>query len=273
MPSFVQKLADARRKNDSLLCVGLDPDPALMAIRDVSDFNRAIIDATRDLVCAFKPNIAFYEAMGIPGLLALENTLKAVPSHIPVIGDVKRGDIGNTATAYARAMFETWGFDAVTVHPYMGWDSIEPFARAKDKGVFVLCRTSNTGQSDFQGLMIQGEGGASRPLFEEVARRVAEWDKNANLGLVVGATHPDELRRVREICPIQPLLIPGVGAQGGDLVQSVRHGVDKTGGNAIINSSRQVLYASNGKDFAEAARRAAIQARDQMREALASRLA
>ncbi len=149
MPSFVQKLAAARQRSDSLLCVGLDPDPALMAIPDVADFNRAIIEATQDVVCAFKPNIAFYEAMGMPGLEALEKTLKAVPSHIPVIGDVKRGDIGNVSGMYAKAMFEMWGFDAVTVHPYIGWDSIEPFARRKDKGVFVLCRTSNTGQSDF----------------------------------------------------------------------------------------------------------------------------
>ncbi|MBF8299389.1 MAG: pyrF, partial [Dehalococcoidia bacterium] len=145
MSSFVDKLLAAADSNRTLLCIGLDPDPALMPHNDVAAFNRAIIEATSDLVCAYKPNLAFYEALGMDGLKALKETIDMIPKHIPVIGDAKRGDIGNTSAAYAKAMYEVWGFDAVTVHPYIGWDSIEPFARYKDKGVLVLCRTSNPG--------------------------------------------------------------------------------------------------------------------------------
>lgn len=270
MTTFVEKLGAASRINKSLLCVGLDPDLTLMPHTDVASFNRDIIEATSDLVCAYKPNLAFYEALGLDGLKALQQTIAAIPKHIPVIGDAKRGDIGNTASAYAKAMFEVWGFDAVTVHPYIGWDSIEPFARYQDKGVLVLCRTSNPGQSDFQKLSV--DAGGQRPLYEQVARKVREWDAHGNLGLVVGATHPDELRQVRALCPDQPILIPGVGAQGGDLQLAVQHGTDSRGGKAIINSSRGVLYASKGKDFAEAARKVAMETRGQMQQALAAKL-
>ena len=271
MPTFVEKLLAASMTNKSLLCVGLDPDPALMPIPDVAAFNRTIIEATSDLVCAYKPNLAFYEALGMDGLMALRATVEAVPRYIPIIGDAKRGDIGNTAVAYAKAMFEVWGFDAVTVHPYIGWDSIEPFARYRDRGVLILCRTSNPGQSDFQKLSVHGPSGRQGPLYEQVAAKVKEWDTYGNLGLVVGATHPDELRMVREICPDQPILIPGVGAQGGDLKQAVHLGTDKNGNNAIINSSRGIIYAGKGKAFAQAARAAALEVRSQMQQALAGK--
>ena len=270
--TFVEKLIAATKRNGSLLCVGLDPDPASMAVKDVGAFNRAIIEATQDLVCAYKPNLAFYEALGMPGLEALRETIDAIPRDIPVIGDCKRGDVGNTAAAYAKAMFEGWGFDAVTLHPYIGWDSVEPFARYEDRGVFVLCRTSNPGEGDFQRLStLVGESSEARPLYERVALATRLWNTNGNLGLVVGATHPDELRKVRALCPDMPLLIPGVGAQGGDLAAAVRNGVDRQGQLAVISSSRQVLYASQGADFAQAARKVAMETRRQMREALAAR--
>lgn len=268
---FTEKLLEASRTNGSLLCIGLDPDPTLMPGIDVATFNREIIEATQDLVCAYKPNLAFYEALGFDGLTALQKTLAGIPKTIPVIGDAKRGDIGNTAVAYARAMFEFWGFDAVTVHPYIGWDSIEPFARHADKGIFVLCRTSNPGESDFQRLPVPARSGIPHPLFEHVAEKVREWDAHGNLGLVVGATHPEELRRVREICPDTPILIPGVGAQGGDLAAALRLGTDSRGEKAIVSSSRQVLYASKGKDFPQAARAVAESVRAQMREILAAK--
>ena len=171
---FTEKLADAIRRSDSLLCVGLDPDPAQMPVPDVAAFNRAIIEATADLACAYKPNLAFYEALGKAGLSALEDTLKAVPGHIPVIGDGKRGDIGNTARAYARALFDVWGFDAATVNPYLGGDSVEPFLSYSGKGVFILCRTSNPGSADFQALEARPPGSSEvRPLYEWVALRAA----------------------------------------------------------------------------------------------------
>ncbi len=272
MTAFVAKLLEASARNRSLLCIGLDPDPDLMPEVEVSAFNRAIIEATQDLVCAYKPNLAFYEAMGIDGWRALQQTLDAIPGHIPVIADGKRGDIGNTARKYARSLFEAWGFDAATVSPYLGMDTIEPFARYRDKGVFVLCRTSNPGSGDFQALSVGGPDGqpAAVPLYERVAIRVREANAAGNLGLVVGATYPQELRRVRELCPDMPILIPGVGAQGADLAAAVRDGVDRHGRLAVVTSSRQVLYASRGSDFAEAARRVAHQLRGEMQQALAS---
>ena len=272
MTGLGAKLVSASARNESLLCVGLDPDPELMPAMKVGAFNRAIIEATQDLVCAYKPNLAFYEALGIDGWRALEETLAAIPSHIPVIADGKRGDVPNTARMYARSLFEVWGFDAATVNPYLGMDTIEPFTEYRDKGVLVVCRTSNTGSGDFQALGVDRScGSAGRaPLFEEVARRVQSANATGNLGLVVGATYPDELRRVRELCPDLPILVPGVGAQGGALEKAVRDGVDGNGRMAIINSSRGVLYASRGPDFAEAARRAASDLRAEMRQALAS---
>lgn len=260
---FVQKLRQAMQNHNSLLCVGLDPEPARMPISDTFEFNRAIIDATADLVCAYKPNIAFYEAQGIEGLRALERTIAHIPSDIPVIGDAKRGDIGNTALAYARALFEVLGFDAVTVNPYLGRDSLEPFLAYAERGIFILCRTSNPGAADFQDLLCQ-EGDQSIPLFEVVAKRAREWNDRGNVGLVVGATFPEELKQVRELCPDMPILIPGVGPQGGDLERAVRYGMDSHGEGAIITSSRQVIYASGGDDFANAARGAAQALRDEI---------
>jgi orotidine-5'-phosphate decarboxylase len=256
---FADKLVNASRKNNSWLCIGLDPDPELIPGTDVLEFNKAIIGVTSDLVCAYKPNLAFYEALGIEGLRILERTIRQIPGDIPVIGDAKRGDIGNTTKAYARALFSVLGFDAATVSPYLGFDSIDPFISYEDKGIFILCRTSNKGALDFQSLIT---GGA--PLYEIVAQKAKQWDTHGNIGLVVGATYPEELKKVRSICPGMPLLIPGIGAQGGDLASAVGYGVDARGENAIINVCRQILYASRGKDFAQAARTVAEGIRGQI---------
>ena len=258
---FIDKLLDASRKNNSWLCIGLDPDPELMPEVDVLQFNKAIIEATSDLVCAYKPNLAFYEALGTEGLPVLEKIVKHIPGDIPVIGDAKRGDIGNTAKAYARALFSVLGFDAATVNPYLGFDSIEPFINYQGKGVFILCRTSNKGAADFQDLLTNG-----LPLYEAVARKAKEWNTQGNIGLVVGGTYPDELKKVRTICPEMPLLVPGIGAQGGDLASAVEYGVDAGGEKAIINVSRQILYASREKDFARAARTVAEKIRNQIND-------
>jgi len=262
--NFIEKLTNATRKNKSLLCVGLDPDPARMPGEvGIFEFNKAIIEATSDLVCAYKLNLAFYEAQGDEGLDALKRTIKCIPDDIPVIGDAKRGDIGNTAKAYAKAIFDNLNFDATTVNPYLGFDSIEPFIQYRDKGIFILCRTSNAGALDFQSLRCQTESG-SRPLFEQVALKASQWNTHGNIGLVVGATYPEELKLIRQSHPDMPILIPGIGAQGGDLELAVRYGVNSQGEKAIINSSRQIIYASSGKDFAQAARRAATELRDQI---------
>jgi orotidine-5'-phosphate decarboxylase len=267
--NFIEKLEKAGQKNHSLLCVGLDPDLALMPENmDVYEFNKAIIDATADLVCAYKPNIAFYEAMGNAGLETLKKTRDYIPKDIPVIVDAKRGDIGNTAKAYARSLFDYFNADAITASPYLGHDSLEPFIERRDRGIFVLCRTSNAGAADFQSLYVGKEGGR-KMLYEVVAEKVNEWNKYGNLGLVVGATYPDELKVIRERYPDMPLLIPGVGAQGGELKQVVKYGADKGRVRTIINSSRQILYASRGKGFAAAAGKAARDLRDCINEYLA----
>jgi orotidine-5'-phosphate decarboxylase len=260
---FIDKLLNASRKHKSWLCIGLDPDPELMPAVDVLQFNKAIIEATSDLVCAYKPNLAFYEALGTAGPAILEKTVKYMPGDIPVIGDAKRGDIGNTAKAYAKALFLVLGFDAATVNPYLGYDSLEPFINYQDKGVFILCRTSNKGATDFQNLCTNG-----LPLYEAVAQKAQEWNVHGNIGLVVGATYPEELRKVRSICPEMPLLIPGIGAQGGDLALAVGYGANAHGEKAIINVSRQILYASREKDFARAARNVAEKIRNQINSCL-----
>ncbi len=268
--NFLEKLGEASRENRSLLCVGLDPDPAMMPEGlSVFEFNKAIIDATADLVCAYKPNIAFYEALGSAALDALKRTRDYIPESIPVIIDAKRGDIGNTARAYAQSLFDYYKCDAATVNPYLGYDAIEPFIRYRDRGVFVLCRTSNAGATDFQSLQLEAEGGP-RMLFEIVAEKVNEWNKYGNLGLVVGATYPGELKLIRQRYPEMPLLIPGVGAQGGELAQVVSYGADAGRRRTIINSSRQIIYASKGKDFAAAAGRAAKELRDKINDYLDS---
>ena len=257
---FVDKLLSISRKNGSLLCIGLDPDPALMPDVGVFEFNRAIIEATCDLVCAYKPNLAFYEALGMEGLEALKKTVECVPDDIPVIGDGKRGDIGNTARAYAKALFSYLGLDAATINPYLGHDSVAPFVEYRDRGVFILCRTSNPGARDFQDIS-SPQGTA---LFQAVAEKAILWNQYGNVGLVVGATYPEELRHIRQLCPHMPILIPGVGAQGGDLELAVRYGIDSQGERAIINSSRQVIYASRGPDFAQAAREVALRLRHEI---------
>jgi orotidine-5'-phosphate decarboxylase len=259
---FIDKLLAASRSNKSLLCVGLDPDPDLMPKVGILEFNKAVVDATADLVCAYKPNLAFYEALGLEGLRILWETIEYIPDHIPIIGDGKRGDVGNTAKAYAKALFVTFGFDAATVNPYLGSDSVKPFIEYQDKGVFILCRTSNAGAVDFQDLI--DEQGV--PLYQLVAQKAKDWNVHGNIGLVVGATYPDELNLIRKLCPEMPLLIPGIGAQGGDLASVIKHGVDARGEKTIINVSRQVLYASKGKDFAEATRHIALELRDKINE-------
>ncbi len=265
---FIEKLKNACHQNRSLVCIGLDPDPKMMPEgMGIFEFNKAIIDATADLVCAYKPNFAFYEAFGNDGLDALRRTARHIPDNIPVIGDAKRGDIGNTAKAYAKAIFSDFNFDATTVSPYLGYDSVEPFIEYHDRGIFILCRTSNAGAADFQSLLCEADGGRL-PLFEIVARKVSQWNTHGNLGLVVGATYPEELKIIRQSYPEMPLLIPGIGAQGGELALTVRYGVDSQRQKTIINSSRQIIYASRGKDFAQAARRAAAELRDQINRQL-----
>ena len=266
MVAFVQRLEAASEANRSLLCVGLDPDPKRMPVSDVFEFNRGIIDATLDLVCTYKPNMAFYEALGIPGLEALQRTVQYIRSaapNIPVIADAKRGDLGPSAESYAKALFEVWDFDAVTANAWGGRDSIQPFFEHQDKGVFIWCRSSNATAADIQDLVV-GPPGQEHFVFEALAEKVSEWNIHGNMGLVVGATYPQELELVRGRCPDMPILIPGIGAQGGDLEESVRLGSNSKGRMAVISSSRGVLYASSGADFPQAARAAAMDLRDKM---------
>ncbi|MBN2414397.1 orotidine-5'-phosphate decarboxylase [bacterium] len=243
------------REKDSLICVGLDVRPdripeRIMAMPDpIFAFNKRIIDATADLVLAYKPNLAYYEALGTEGWDLLKRTVDYIPDGVITIGDAKRGDIGTTAEHYARALFDL-GFDMVTVNPYLGIDSVRPFIEDETRGVFVLCLTSNKSSRDFQYLSADG-----RPLYLHVAETVSRWNERGNCGLVAGATHPGELTAIREAAPDLPFLIPGIGAQGGDLEAAVREGTDTRGEAAVINSSRGIIYASSGDDFADAARR------------------
>ena len=251
----IDKLKEMQSKNDSLICLGLDLDAKKMpaefagSTKKMFDFAHWIIDATADKVCAYKPNIAFYERYGGEGLSLLKQIIKRIPDEIPVILDCKRGDIGNTAAHYAAAMFEWFEADWVTLSPYMGYDSLRPFMEYKDKGVFVLCLTSNTGAKDFQHLEVEG-----KPLYRRVAEKVKYWDKEGKCGLVVGATHMEQLKEIREVAGEMPLLIPGVGAQGGSLEDAVKIGTANFKKTAVINVSRSVLYASNGTDYAKRAR-------------------
>lgn len=261
---FFQRLDAAIARSGSRLCIGLDPDPARMPLPDAAAFLGEIIAATHDIACCYKPNLAFFEAMGDEGFAALHATLRAMPSGTLVIGDAKRGDIGNTAEAYARAMFDRWGFDCVTVNPYGGGDSIAPFTAYTEKGVFVWCRGSNPGAADFQEMLVHDGHGEPRPLYEVVALRARAWNANGNVGLVAGATVPAQIARLRTLCPELPFLLPGVGAQGGAIEEAVR---DARGGGYIINASRGVLYAGSGPDFAAAARAEAIRLRDAINRA------
>lgn len=261
---FTEKLADAVQANKSLVCVGLDPDPTQMPDKmGILEFNKAIIDATADLVCAFKPNFAFYELLGIDGINALKKTIEYIPKNIPVIADAKRSDIGNTSKAYAKEIFEYYGCDAVTVNPYLGFDALEPFINYKEKGVFILCRTSNPGAMDFQSLTCNVQP-VPQHLYEVVARKSREWNKFDNIGLVVGATYIEEMALLRQNYPEMLFLIPGIGAQGGDVEKTVRSGINSRKEGAIISSSRQILYASKGKDFTTAARKVAYTLKEQI---------
>ena len=269
--SFKSKYEAAVEANDSLLAVGLDPDPELLPPgADAVEFLTAIVEATSDLVCCYKPNAAFFEALGLDGFAKLRAVLDAVPPAIPVLLDAKRGDIGNTARFYAQAIFEQLGVDAVTLNPYLGEDALTPFFEYEDRHSFVLCRTSNPSAVDLQDLAA-GEGG--RPLYEHVALLANGWNRHDNVGLVVGATYPQEAARIRELAPDLIQLVPGVGAQDGDIAAAVRACTDAAGGGVIINASRGVLYAgrdSAGRDdgdgdiasYAKAAREAAIRLRD-----------
>ncbi len=271
--TFIEKLITISRKNNSLLCVGLDTDlgkipQSLLKDHDpIFTFNQKIIDSTCDLVCAYKPNIAFYEAHGSKGWEALKKTCEAIPKEIPVIIDAKRGDIGNTARMYAKAFFEGLGADAVTVNAYMGEDAISPFLEYENKCAFILCLTSNRGAQDFQLslLKIPSKAGIDgKPLYQLVAEKTLSWNKKGNCGLVVGATYPEQLQKIRGIAESLPILIPGIGAQSGEVESTVRFGTDEKGERAIINSSRGIIYASQKEDFAEAARAEALKLRDKI---------
>ena len=272
--TFLDMLRDAAARNQSMLCVGLDPEPTRFPagmqgdVRRIYDFCAAIVDATADLVCAFKPQIAYFAAHGAEDQLErLMQHMRANAPHVPVILDAKRGDIGSTAEQYAREAFERYGADAVTLSPFMGFDSVEPYLRYPGKGAFLLCRTSNPGGDDFQNQRLASVDG--QPLLYEHIARLAQgpWNKNGQLGLVVGATYPAEIERVRAIAPQVPLLIPGVGAQGGDAAATVRAGW-RQDGPIIVNSSRAILYASNGADFATAARHEAQRTRNLLQAAI-----
>lgn len=263
--NFLEKLLAAERQHRSLLCVGLDPQPellpdelrALPVERAIVQFCRTLIEVTAPYVSAFKPNLAFFEVLGPPGMAALQEVVRAVPAHIPVIADAKRGDIGNTARRYAAALFETYGCDAVTVNPYLGYDAVAPFLAYRERGVLLLCRTSNPGASDMQDLLVQGRDGQVEPLYLAVARLAQRWNEAGNCGLVVGATAPREMEAVRERCPGMPVLVPGIGAQGGDLAACVPRAVDACGERAIVSVSRAIIYAGSGAGYAAAAASAA----------------
>lgn len=263
--TFMQSLQAAWQRNASLVCVGLDPEPARFPVHlrgrtdAVFEFCRDIVDATADLVCAFKPQIAHFAALRAEDALErLIAHIHAKHSTVPVILDAKRGDIGSTAQHYASEAFDRYRADAVTLNPYLGRDSVAPFLERADKGAILLCRTSNPGGADFQALDCAGA-----PLYLHVAETIArDWNGNRNCALVTGATWPQELGRVRAVVGAMPLLVPGIGAQGGDLEAVLEHGLDTSGSGLLISSSRAILYAGDGEDFAIAARAAALQLRD-----------
>ncbi len=267
---FLDQLNAQIDKSNSLLCVGLDadieklPEQLKNVANPLFEFNKAIIDVTADLVCAFKPNSAYYEAHGSEGLVQLRDTVSYIHENypgIPVILDAKRADIGNTNDQYVTFVFDYLGVDAVTLHPYLGREALEPFFARKDKGLIILCRTSNPGAGEFQDLPVDGE-----PLYRHVARQVAEsWNTTGNCSLVVGATYPKELEEVRAIVgPDMPFLMPGVGAQGGDIQAAVEAGLGANNRGLIVNSARGIIFASSGDDFAQAAREVAVKTRDEI---------
>lgn len=263
--NFAQKLKNIVKKNNSLLCIGLDseleklPKHLLKSSDPIFDFNKAIIDATFNLVCAYKPNIAFYEAYGIEGLKSLKKTieyLKKTYPQIPIILDAKRADIGNTARMYAKAIFEYWEADATTVYPYLGLDAVLPFFEYKEKYTILLIKTSNPDASMIQDIEVGGE-----PFYVKVAKEIKKWDL-PNIGLFVGATYPEELGKVRGLFPENPILTAGIGTQGAQTEKAVKAGIDKNGGNLICNNSREIIYASNDKDFSKKSRQKAQEIKD-----------
>jgi orotidine-5'-phosphate decarboxylase len=269
---FSERIDRIIQDKRSLLCVGLDtvlekiPESLRRQEDPLFAFNKAIIAATAPFAAAYKVNTAFYEAYGLAGWRALEATFRYLPGDVIRIADAKRGDIGNTSKMYARAVFEQLGADAVTVNPLMGGDSVTPFLEDESRGVFFLCLTSNPGSRDFQHLLT-GDG----VLYEVIARQVEKWNKKRNCGLVVGATQPEQLGMIRRMTPNLPFLIPGIGTQGGDLEASVRLGTDTSGRAALFNSSRAILFASEGPDFGEAAAEAARETRDALQTAADNR--
>ena len=271
--TFLDMLAAAERQNNSMLCVGLDPEPSRFPgklkgdANKIYDFCAAIVDATADLVVSFKPQIAYFAAHRAEGQLErLMEHMRRVAPQVPIILDAKRGDIGSTAEQYAKEAFERYGADAVTLSPFMGFDSVAPYLKYEGKGAFLLCRTSNPGGDDLQNQRLSSIEG--QPLLYEHVARLAQgpWNLNGQLGLVVGATYPNEIERVREVAPLMPLLIPGVGAQGGDAVATVRAGW-RPDAPIIVNSSRAILYASADAGFADAARAEALRTRDVLEDA------
>ncbi len=266
--NYLEKLRAAQERNQSWLCLGLDPDPARLPLEAIWQwdepllpFGKAIINATADLVCAYKPNLGFYIQWGAAGLIALERTIAYIPDHIPVILDAKIGDIGHTQAAWGRGLFEQWGVDAVTVNPYVGAEAVWPLiGQRPDKGVYLLARTSNPSAPQFQG-DLRHEG-----LARQVVRLSQSWSVAGMLGYVVGATYPEEVAAARALAPHASFLIPGIGAQGGDLAAAVRYGPDAAAG-PVINASRSILYASAGLDFADAARQATLTLRAAIQQA------
>ena len=287
--SFAARVRMVARRNNSLVCVGLDPNfdrfPAALRARAAHDpagaiveFNRAIIEATADVVCAYKPNLAFYIAHGLVGMEALARTRALIPRDIPTILDAKVNDMASTATAYATAYFGAFDFDAVTLNAYLGADSLAPFLAYRGRGIFILSRTSNPSAGELQDLaVVRAEGVAAdtpTPLYQAVARQIGPWEERfatpGACGVVAGATYPRDIAAIRAILPTAPFLIPGVGEQGGEVAAAVRAGLDADGYGVLINAGRSITYASSGDDFAAAARAATLALRDAINAARAA---
>jgi orotidine-5'-phosphate decarboxylase len=273
--TFAEKLHQASQSNNSLLCIGLDPDPARIpphlgsGAHAVVAFNKAIIRATQDIACAYKPNLGFYMAYGHDGIRALQETRRAIPDHIPAILDAKVGDIDVTSNGYARGYFGEMGFDAVTAQPYLGLDGLEPLLAWKDRCVFILAKTSNPGSGDLQDLKLASTD-PERTVYEHVASRTAEWQgRFGTCGLVAGATYPQEVESIRSLAPDVPMLIPGVGSQGGNLEATVKAATSHGSGPIAINASRSIIYAGEGLEYIGAVRQAALELRDQINAARA----
>ena len=265
--TYLEKLKSIQEKNQSWLCIGLDPDPIKLRVdglkwdEPILPFNKAIIDATADLVCAYKPNLGFYLQWGAAGIIALERTIAYIPSHIPIILDCKTGDIGHTQAAWGNGLFDEWQVDAITINPFVGSESVIPMiGNRPDKAIYMLARTSNPSAVDFQGDLQEKTG-----LSAEVLRQSQSWQTSGHKGYVVGATYPSELAIARELAPDANFLIPGIGAQGGNLKAAVEFGPDAVAG-PVISSSRGIIYASMQQNFADAARNAALKLREQINQ-------